>query len=66
VIPQDTYDQACVFTLDEAIEACAKIGCALARARGALRRQAASEGRGLSARERASQAPFREQPGSLR
>ncbi|KIY96881.1 acetyl-CoA carboxylase / biotin carboxylase [Monoraphidium neglectum] len=26
VIPQDTYDQACVFTLDEAIEACAKIG----------------------------------------
>jgi hypothetical protein len=28
VIPQETYDKACIFSLEEAIESCAKIGCA--------------------------------------
>jgi hypothetical protein len=28
VIPQDVYDKACIFNLEEAIESCNKIGCA--------------------------------------
>lgn len=32
VIPQETYDKACVFTLEEAIESCNKIGCVVVSA----------------------------------